>query len=226
MTGIRERLRHSPYLPAAVVALIVAASAGLFAGSYTYAITNPTPSEVPVAVVGEAAERRLSDTFISALERRLDTTLETHSYARYPQAVDAVEAQRVFAIVRDSDPGGDGVALDTASAAGASVAELLAAEARPAARSAGVDLTIEDIKPLSPGDPRGLALFYVSIAAVIVGFLGTVQLSVQAGALRPGERIAFTGATRCSAAWRSRRRWTGPWTRCGCRSRSRGGSSR
>ncbi|MGK5531609.1 ABC transporter permease [Streptomyces sp. URMC 129] len=183
------RLRRSPYLPAVVVGLIVAASAGLFAGSYTYAITNPTPNAVPVAVVGGVAARQHGDAFVGALEDRLDTTLELHPYADYPQAVDAVEAQRVFAIVRDH---GDGVALETASAAGASVAELLTGEARPAARSAGVDLTIRELKPLSPGDPRGLALFYVSIAAVIVGFLGAVQLSVQAGALRPGERIAFT----------------------------------
>ncbi|WP_234347872.1 ABC transporter permease [Streptomyces specialis] len=184
MSELREGPRRSPYLPAVVVGLIVAVSAGLFAGSYTYAITDPAPSEVPVAVVGD------HDAFVAALECRLDTTLELHAYADFPQAVDAVETQRVFAVIREGD--GDGVHLDTASAAGASVAELLTEAARPAARSAGVDLTVGDLKPLSPGDPRGLALFYVSIAAVIVGFLGAVQLGVQAASLRPGERIAFT----------------------------------
>ncbi|MDT0308996.1 ABC transporter permease [Streptomyces sp. DSM 44917] len=178
--------RLRPYLPAVVVALIVAAAAGLFAGSYTYAVKSPTPHRVPVAAVGEG-----TGPFLRTLHQRLGAELVVHRYARRPQAVDAVEAQRVFAIVRER---GDRVDLDLASAAGASVAELLRSDARAAARALGADLRVRDLKPLEPGDPRGLSLFYITIAAVIVGFLGAVQLAANAPGLRRGERVACTAA--------------------------------
>jgi hypothetical protein len=177
-------LRHSLYFPAVVISLIVAAAAALFAGSYTYAMADPTPRGVPVAVVGSP-----DADFLAALEERLHASLEERRYADYPQAVDAVEAQRVFAIVRQR---GDRVDLDVAGASGASVAELLEQDGRAAAAQTGTNVRITDIKPLYPGDPRGLALFYITIAAVICGFLGAVQLSVHARALTPPERIAFT----------------------------------
>jgi len=47
---------------------------------------------------------------------------------------------------------------------------------------------------MQSGDPQGLALFYISLAAVIVGFMGAIQLSVHARSLNPTERIAFTAA--------------------------------
>lgn len=50
--------KKSPYLPAVVLIFIVAAAAGLFAGSYTYAMANPTPRSVPTAVVGSPTPRR------------------------------------------------------------------------------------------------------------------------------------------------------------------------
>jgi hypothetical protein len=178
--------RASRFFPAAVMSLILAASAALFAGSYTYAIADPTPHRLPVAVVA-GAENDRSDAFLAAFERLLDTSLEPERYASYPQAVDGIEAQHVFAVVRAKD---GAVRLDIASAAGASVAELLTQQAPKAARSAGVELRLHDLKPLSPGDPRGLAIFYISLAAVIIGFLGAVQLGIHASALRPAERAA------------------------------------
>lgn len=181
----------SPFLPATVLSLILAASAALFAGSYTYAIADPTPHRLPIAVV-EGGESPQARAFLNTLERRLDTSFDAHVYPSYPQAVDGVEAQDVFAIVRAAGQGS--VSLDIASAAGASVAELLTEEAPKAAAASRTQLRVHDLKPLSPRDPRGLAIFYISIAAVIIGFLGAVQLSIHARALNPPERIAFTAA--------------------------------
>ncbi|NEE07631.1 ABC transporter permease, partial [Streptomyces sp. SID7499] len=51
---LRERwdaFKHSPFLPATVLVLIVSAAAGLFAGSYTYAMADPTPHRIPAALV-------------------------------------------------------------------------------------------------------------------------------------------------------------------------------
>lgn len=180
--------RGSPYHAATVIALILAVGAGVFAGTYTSAMANPTPHRLPVAVVG-APEPPAVRAYAAALERRLHTELEPHRVRSYAQAVDAVEGQRVFAVLRER---GDGVELGLASASGASVAELLTKEASAAARDADTEVRVSDIKPLQPGDPRGLALFYVSLAAVIVGFLGAIQLTTHAGGLTPGERMGFT----------------------------------
>jgi hypothetical protein len=186
VTGRAQSVRQSPLLPAAVIVLIAAAAAGLFAGSYTYAMANPTPRQLPVAVVGDP-----DPAFLRALRGRLSASLEARPYDSRPQAVDDIEAQRVFAIVREED---GVVRLETAGAAGVPVAELLAEDARAAAEKAGTRLRVTDLKPLYRGDPRGLALFYVTLAAVIIGFLGAVQLSANATALKPLERTLATAA--------------------------------
>ncbi|MGW7350419.1 ABC transporter permease [Streptomyces sp. NPDC054784] len=188
----------SPFFPATVVALILAAAAGLFAGSYTYAMADPTPHRIPTAVVGRAHDAgggARSDErarFVAGLERALGSSLDLRREATFADAKRAVEAQRVFAVLRPSGAGE--VRLDVASAAGASVAQLLTTTAPKVGERTGVRVRIDDLKPLDRGDPRGLALFYISLAAVIIGFLGAVQLSVHARALDPTERIAFTVA--------------------------------
>ncbi|MDT0379753.1 ABC transporter permease [Streptomyces sp. DSM 42041] len=182
--------RASPLLPAVVISLIVAAAAGLFAGSYTYAMADPAPRHVPTAVVGEADQGGRRTAFVRALEQRLDSSLTLHRLPSYGAARSAMEAQEVFAIIRLSRE--RGVELDVAGAAGSSVAQLLREAGPKAGDAVGVTVRVRDLHPLQPGDPRGLALFYISLAAVIIGFVGAIQLGVHAKALDPAERIAFT----------------------------------
>ncbi|MGR3936796.1 ABC transporter permease [Streptomyces sp. BRA346] len=185
------RFKHSPFFPATVIVLIISAGAGLFAGSYTFAFANPTPRRIPVAVVitqqGAAPPQR----FVAGMEKALDASLRLHHEPSYGRAARAVEEQQVFGILRTR---GRGVELDLSSAAGAGVAQVLASAGAKVGRAVGVPVAVRDLKPLQPGDPRGLAVFYISLAAVIMGFLGAVQLSVNAGELNPAERIAFTVA--------------------------------
>ncbi|MEU7546146.1 ABC transporter permease [Streptomyces sparsogenes] len=183
--------RHSPFFSATVVVLIISAGAGLFAGSYTYAFANPTPHRIPTAVVlpdhGTATEKA----FVDGMEKALHASLRLHVYPTYPRAREAVEEQTVFAVLRAR---GRGVALDVSGASGASVAQVLTEAAPKVGRALGVPVLVRDVNPLQPGDPRGLAIFYISLAAVVIGFIGAIQLSVHARALEPGERIAFTVA--------------------------------
>lgn len=185
-----EAFKKSPYLPATVLLFIIAAAAGLFAGSYTYAMANPTPHRIPGALVGDAREPG-TRAFVAGMEKALDASLDLRVYATPAGAREALEEQKVFTIVR---PRGPGVALDVAAASGATVAQLLTETGVKVGDTLGVPVTVTDLKPLQKGDPRGLALFYISLAAVIIGFVGSIQLSVHARALVPLERIAFTVA--------------------------------
>ncbi|GAA3852579.1 ABC transporter permease [Streptomyces sedi] len=175
-------------LPAVVISLILAVSAGIFAGSYSYAMADPTPRAVPIAVPEEPADGAPRvRAFLDALDRGLDSSIERRHVAGYQQAVDEIEDQSAFAVIRLGE--GERLELDLAGAAGASVAEVLERAAPEAARSVGSEITVRDIKPLHPGDPRGLALFYMNLAVIVCGFLGAIQLGVHASRLRPWERI-------------------------------------
>ncbi|MFJ7151280.1 ABC transporter permease [Streptomyces sp. NPDC100445] len=184
--------RESPFLPAAVLLLIIAAAAGLFAGSYTYAMANPTPHNIPTAVTGAyggPAARR----FLDGMEKALGASLKLHPYGSRRAAVLAVDEQKEFAVV-EASAHGRSIALDVSAASGATVAQLLGEAALKVGDATGTTVTVRDLKPLQRGDPRGLAIFYISLAAVIIGFVGSIQLSVHARALNPLERIAFTVA--------------------------------
>lgn len=177
-------------MPATVLLFILAAAAGLFAGSYTYAMANPTPHRIPAAVIGEPAAPR-GAAFVAGMEKALNTSLVLHEYDTMAQADLALQEQRVFTILRAGD---DRVVLDVAGASGATVAQLLAEAGEKVGKAVGVPVTVTDVKPLQKGDPRGLALFYISLAAVILGFVGAIQLSVHARTLVPWERVLFTVA--------------------------------
>ncbi|MCZ0210924.1 ABC-2 transporter permease [Streptomyces achromogenes] len=184
--------RESPFLPATVLVLILAAAAGLFAGSYTYAMANPTPHGIPTAVTGHydaPAARR----FIDGMEEALDASMRLHPYGSRDEAVRAVDEQKVFAVL-DAPAGGRTITLDVSGASGATVAQVLGQAARQVGKATGTTVTVRDLKPLQPGDPRGLAIFYITLAAVIIGFVGAIQLSVHARELNPLERIAYTVA--------------------------------
>ncbi|MFC7303939.1 ABC transporter permease [Streptomyces monticola] len=189
-----ERWQHfkdSPFLPATVLLFILAAAAGLFAGSYTYSMANPTPRHVPTAVVGAHDSVRGKE-FLAGMEKALNASLATEPYGTYAEAERAVDEQQVFAIL--DVHGQDRVTLAVSSASGASVAQLLAQAGPQVGQKVGVPVTVKDITPMQPGDPRGLAIFYISLAAVIIGFVGAIQLSVHARDLNPLERIGFTMA--------------------------------
>ncbi|WP_369204919.1 ABC transporter permease [Streptomyces sp. PU-14G] len=184
--------KESPFLPATVLVLILAAGAGLFAGSYTYAMANPTPHHVPVAVVGKPDSAKDRSAFVAGMEKALGSSLELRHFRTQQKARQAIEAQKVFAVMRVERP--EGVELDVSSASGASVAQLFQQAGPKVGKKIDVPVQVRDLKPLNKGDPRGLAIFYISLAAVIIGFVGAIQLSVHARRLNPPERIAYTVA--------------------------------
>ncbi|CAM5241779.1 ABC transporter permease OS=Streptomyces tendae OX=1932 GN=GUR47_28690 PE=4 SV=1 [Streptomyces tendae] len=158
--GQSPAFRQSPFWPATVLVLILAAAAGLFAGSYTYSMANPTPRLIPTAVVG-SYEKAGGQAFLRGLEQALDASVRVHPCETRAAARSAIEQQEVFAVfeLRDDGPY---AALDVSGAYGASVAELLAQTAPAVGKKLGVQVTVRDVNPLQQGDPRGLAIFYIS----------------------------------------------------------------
>ncbi|MFB7781008.1 ABC transporter permease [Streptomyces bauhiniae] len=182
--------RGSPFYPATVVAVLLALGVAGFAGSYTYAMAAPIPRSVPTAVVGRGDSTAGGRAFVDGMEQELRSSLRLHRFPTLGAAEQSVDKQESFAVL---DPGdGRSVTLYIASAAGASVSELFVQSASRVGERLRVTVTVHDLKPLAKGDPRGLALFYISIATVIIGFIGAIQLTVHAAPLNPGERIAFT----------------------------------
>ncbi|MFD4632303.1 ABC transporter permease [Streptomyces sp. NPDC058284] len=188
-----DAFKQSPFLPAIVLVFILAAAAGLFAGSYTFSMAKPTPHHIPTAVVDakDKGDSARGKAFLDGMEKALNASLEVRRYDTREAARLDVEEQKVFAIL-DVARGGDKVTLDVSGASGASVAQVLAETAPKVGEKVGVPVTVKDVKPLQEGDPRGLAIFYISLAAVIIGFVGAIQLSVHARGLNPAERIGFT----------------------------------
>ncbi len=71
-----RRFRNSPYLPATVLVFILAVAAGLFAGSYTYILANPTPHRIPVAVVdGDVPVPAAGQGVLDGMDRGLNGAL-------------------------------------------------------------------------------------------------------------------------------------------------------
>ena len=190
--SIRKRstaVRDSPFLPAVVIVFIVAIAAGLLAGSYTYAVAGTTLRNIPIAVAGAPSDAAKRDAFIDGMQRETDRSLRVNTYESYAEARTAVERQQVFAIlgIQAGQP-----ELDVSSASGSSVAQVLTGAAPAVAQSVGSPIMVRDVNPLQPGDPRGLGLFYITLAAVVLGMIGAVQLSVHALRLRPAHMLVFT----------------------------------
>jgi hypothetical protein len=182
----RSRPKLSRLFPAAVVSLLVATLAGLFVGAYSWAMANPVPHQIPIAVTGVSNN---GERIVDALENALRTSLELHQYPTFAAAQSSVDEQRNFAILqlRPND-----VEVDVASAAGASVARVLSQTAPQVGSALRIPVEVRDLKPLPVTDPQGIAIFYVSLGSIILGFVGAIQLGVHASALKPAERIAFT----------------------------------
>lgn len=182
--------RGSRFFPATVIIGILACAAALFAGSYTYATANPKPEYVPIAVVGSMPAAQAAQ-LEAELTTAMGSALRVHRFADRATALDALQDQEVFAVVGTS-PADNTVTLDLSSASGQTVATALAQGLPPIAEHAGYTVRVDDLNPLQDGDPHGLTIFYMTIASVVVGFVGAVQLGVNARDLHPGERIACT----------------------------------
>jgi hypothetical protein len=175
--GLRAAPVPPPYRNALVVIAITVTMASIFAVSYTVALARPTPHNIPAGVVGDPAHR---PGVLAALEGATQKGLRVTPYASLARARRAIDEQRVYAVLTltRSEP-----RLFVASAAGTSVARVLEQAAQAVPSRIGGPLRIVDLHPLPPTDPLGLAAFYATLAATILGFVTMFQLRANAGSL-------------------------------------------
>lgn len=152
---------------AAAVMAIAVVMTSTFAAAYTVALGRPAPRELPIGVVGPVA---VTAPIVAGMQQgRHEFNVRT--YPSREAAVAAVDRQTITAVI-------DGTVappqLLLSSASSSSAARVLTQLDEPA--PGRYLLPITDLHPLPPSDPSGLATFYVTIAATILGFVTMFQL--------------------------------------------------
>jgi hypothetical protein len=175
----------------------LALSAALIA-AFVGGLHQPTPRDVPVGVIrGDPAAEAL----MTAI-RLNSPSLEAVQYDDRAAAADALDRREVYAVLGATDVGGTlGLALTTAGGSSPAVQDLIDGTIVGAAATVGVPLTVADVVPVSPEDPRGVTPFYLVFGLILGGVLaasalgvalGTVPRDLDRAALRIGALAVFS----------------------------------
>jgi hypothetical protein len=138
-----------------------------FAFSYVGALHDPTPHDVPVAVVGPPA-------VAAQLDRLPGDPLDPRQAASRASALSQIDDRDVYG------------AFDAATnrlfvASAANPATAIALERTfnlAAAARGGPAVRVTDVKPLPPKDPNGTAIFYGMIAWVFGGYIASTLIGL------------------------------------------------
>ncbi|GAA2247976.1 ABC transporter permease [Herbiconiux moechotypicola] len=182
--AVARKVVTGPNKPALIVSLLVSLFAALFVTSYSLAMGNPQPHDIPIGVVSETVTPAQLTT---GLESATSTSFVVTEYATAEAAKTAIDQQQIYAALVTASGTGSGsdpsAELYVSSASGASIARIIETDATKLGQALGVTLTVTDLNPLNPTDPSGLVLFYVALASTIIGFVGAIQTRVNAGGL-------------------------------------------
>ena len=186
----RQLARHPPYRRALVIVLVGFVMGSLFVISYIDALGRPTARRITTGVVGSSP---LQQTFIDTLQRSVSRGLILRQFPTQRAAELAMDRQQVYATLVFNQRVPNAVAALLSSASGPSVVRLLSVDLPAAAADARLTLLTRDLHPLPSQDPNGLAVFYLTLGATILGFVTTFQLRANARPLPLPPWLAFTG---------------------------------
>jgi hypothetical protein len=186
-----ERSALSVYRTGQVVVVIGTLLASLFVASYSVALGRPVPHHIDTAVVGNPEQR---PALIDALQQQVNGALEFHSYPSRSAAEHAMNQQTMkAALILGTTP----PLLLVSSAASAPVASLLTTAVEQVglqvAPESPAPLHTVDIRPLPRTDPQGVIGFYVTFAAVLLGFSVMFNLRAHEPQLSLRAWLAFIG---------------------------------
>ncbi len=162
-------IANAPPTPKAVtLALLPALVLTLaFAFSYVGAFHDPTPHQVPVAVVGPP-------TVAAQLNGLPGDPLDAGQASSRSDALSQIDDRDVYGAYEAATND-----LFVASAANRATAVALEATFdRAAAAQGGPAVRVTDVKPLSPNDPNGTAVFYAVIAWVFGGYIASTLIGL------------------------------------------------
>lgn len=186
---LRPRRRRSiaamntspPSRRALLVVVGVLAFGGLFSASFVLSGHDPQPHGMDVAVAGPpAAAQALAE----RIEREHGAAYDVRTYATAAQARGAIDDRDAYGAVV---LGADGAAERVLVASGGSAAA--AREVEHALTAAAGTATVEDVRPLASGDPRGVGLSLMLLPLVVASLLVATALSEAVPDLTAGRRI-------------------------------------
>lgn len=138
-----------------------------FAFSYVGAFHDPTPHDVPVAIVGPPSVR-------AQLDRLPGEPLDARQASSSSDALSQIDDREVYGAYDAATN-----RLFVASAANRATAVALEATFdRVAAADRGPAVRVTDVKPLPPKDPNGTAAFYAVIAWVFGGYIAATLIGL------------------------------------------------
>ena len=172
--------RRSDWLPVVVTGLVTGTA---FIAVYVGLQRDPTPDELPMAVVGEQLAT-------AARDGLGDAAAVTHVDSRDAGA-DLVRGGDAVAVLGATSP--STVRLEYAGAAGPSESGAARGLAAGLAADAGLTLEESDLVPLVRFDSRGLTAFYVVFGVTLASFVLAQGLFAASGAVRLGHRLAAIG---------------------------------
>jgi hypothetical protein len=186
-----ERSVLSVYRTGQVVVVIGTLLASLFVASYSVALGRPVPHHIDTAVVGNPEQR---PALVDALQQQMDGALDFNPYPSRSAAETAMNQQTMkAALILGTNP----PQLLVSSAASAPLASLLTTAVEKVglqvAPNSPPPLHAVDIRPLPRTDPQGVIGFYVTFAAVLLGFSIMFNLRAHEPQLSLRAWLAFIG---------------------------------
>jgi hypothetical protein len=158
-----------------------------FIASYLGAFHNPTPRDIPIAVVAPAgAPAGTAAQVVTKLNAIPGHPVKARTATDATAARALLADRTVYGVLNLAPAGPDQLLVTTA--AGAAVSTALQTVATEADRAQGRNLTVVDAIPAGRGDARGLSAFYLVVGWVVGGYLVAAILGIAGGA-RPANRI-------------------------------------
>jgi hypothetical protein len=157
----------------------------IFGSSYIGAFHNPKAEGIPLGVA--APTPALATQLKQLVEKNAGGSLSVRivDAAKARQLVESRKLDGAYLLGKTGDT------LLIANAASINQAEALTATFKLAAAEQKRKLTITDVAPLPPDDPRGLAPFYLVITWVVGGYLGATLLGLLRGVAAASRKLSL-----------------------------------
>ena len=151
--------------------------------AYLGAFHEPTPHELPTAVVGTSVEARV---FAQKLNDGAHGALTVRTVATADDARRLIQEREISGAYQTV---GDHAVLFVSPAASATTATAVTEAFAPIAYATGRPLQVQDVVSVGPSDRSGQGLFFLLVALSIGGYTSAIAISAAAAHLRVSGRV-------------------------------------